>query len=72
MIFHKKNCFLQEAVFELQFRKHLFVTLAVEEETKRKGEQFSTGEAPPDGLDVAGEAGDEPGDRQEDQQLTAD
>ncbi len=50
----------------------MLVALVVVEETQNKGKEFGDGETPPDGLDVAGEAGNEPGDRQEDEQLTAD
>ena len=50
----------------------MLVALVVVEETQNKGKEFGDGETPPDGLDVAGEAGNEPGDRQKDEQLTAD
>ena len=50
----------------------MFVALVIVEEAQDKGKQFSNGETPPDSLHIVGEAGDKPGDRQKDDQLTAD
>ena len=59
-------------LYRLQHGEHLFVTAVIEDEAKDQGNSLRHGEAPPDGLDIPGEAGDEPGDGQEDEQLAAD
>ena len=56
----------------LQFGKHLPVAAVIEEETEDKGEEFGDRKTPPNSFDISGKAGDEPGDRQEDEKLTAD